>query len=1355
MSQFKLDRIRFKWKGPWTSATAYVKDDIMEYAGSSYVCKVGHTSSSVFVTDFGTFPQENIVEVRRNTGDNANVYYFNGVERPSLVLHKGLTYTFNLDDLSNVHFPNADGGAVNAHPLLFSKTADGTLVNSGFRYEDGITYYINKAVVSAADYIANFATATYREIRIEVPLDAINLYYFCNYHSGMGTTVDVSNTAKWEHQVHGNVYKNDWAISTIYNIGDIVVYGGNIWVCINYHTSTAVLADGLESDITHWQQYSYQDEYRSNWVTGVRYKLNDIVRNNGTLYRCITHHTSAATVELGIEADLAKWIVVSQQVNYLQSWTPSTNYKIFDLVKVGASVWKCETQHISDTFQNDYANWSLYLDGLEWENAWDAATYYQIGDTIDYGGYSYRAKLSNINIKPQAADTATWQQVSESYDHKGEYAFDSSQIYQLGDVVRHNGYLYVAISDSQDVVEPPSVSHWQVIIPGRQWRGQWAAANEYKLEDLATIGSDTYICNSKHLSVAGNSPLLNATLWTLHAQGKATNVLSTKGDIITYADDAANLNKKRFSVGSQGAILRSLDGTALQWDNVDLIPQVFYVAPSGTDSITSGKSLSSPFRTIKFACDYIQSNVAVDTINTSILVKTGIYSEILPISVPKNCAVIGDELRSTIVQPASGYTSSKMFYLRDGSGMRNLTMQGLLDELGLANAFLTKRPTNDAAYVSLDPGTGPSDTTVWITGKSPYVQNVTTIGSGCTGMKIDGALHAGGNDSIVANDFTQILTDGIGVWVTNLGRSELVSVFTYYNHIGYLSEAGGKIRGANGNNSYGTYGSVAEGVDANETPSTTSVTNRSGEAIVSNILTDGNEILVFEYDNAGEGYDTTATYTITGAGQNAAISASNFRNGGIYQVRLTGLTANPVGASYLQVEGNAQDGGSTAGTIILSGADVNAFVNYDGMRLVVISGAGAGQYGYITAYVPATKNCTINQDTSGNTGWDHFTGATIVAPDATSRYRIEPRVTISAPVSGTQPIIRAFIAGGFMSQFRIIEPGSGYTVGGTAPTITITDPNNTSEAAWEVRVGNGVLAQPTWSNRGENYLTAFSTAITGTGYADQYSLGRDINVSALTVIPGPGANLEFTGDSTFYSVTEVKNLAGAAGSQTATLSITPYLKANTSPTHTTGITIRENFSQVRLTGHDFLDVGTGGFATTQYPARYVDGYSSDNNPSQEKEAAASGGGRVFYTSTDQDGNFRVGELFKVEQASGVITLNADDFQLTGLTELRLGGVSLGGTSAVVREFSTDRTFAANADTIVPTQKAINLYIEDQIGGGGADVVVSGLVAGQTNIINGNEISSATTVVNFPNQMNFEGGVDGDMLRAVLFIQGNA
>ena len=56
-----------------------------------------------------------------------------------------------------------------------------------------------------------------------------------------------------------------------------------------------------------------------------------------------------------------------------------------------------------------------------------------------------------------------------------------------------------------------------------------------------------------------------------------------------------------------------------------------------------------------------------------------------------------------------------------------------------------------------------NDTRVHITN----VQNVTTFGTACIGMKVDGDLHDGGNDSIVANDFTQIPSDGIGYWVTN------------------------------------------------------------------------------------------------------------------------------------------------------------------------------------------------------------------------------------------------------------------------------------------------------------------------------------------------------------------------------------------------------------------------------------------------------------------------------------------------------------------------------------------------------------------------------------------------------------
>ena len=56
MAEFKLDRIRFRWKGAWASTTAYIKDDIVSYGGKIYVCIFGHTSvdDTIAGTDFYT-----------------------------------------------------------------------------------------------------------------------------------------------------------------------------------------------------------------------------------------------------------------------------------------------------------------------------------------------------------------------------------------------------------------------------------------------------------------------------------------------------------------------------------------------------------------------------------------------------------------------------------------------------------------------------------------------------------------------------------------------------------------------------------------------------------------------------------------------------------------------------------------------------------------------------------------------------------------------------------------------------------------------------------------------------------------------------------------------------------------------------------------------------------------------------------------------------------------------------------------------------------------------------------------------------------------------------------------------------
>ena len=79
-------------------------------------------------------------------------------------------------------------------------------------------------------------------------------------------------------------------------------------------------------------------------------------------------------------------------------------------------------------------------------------------------------------------------------------------------------------------------------------------------------------------------------------------------------------------------------------------------------------------------------------------------------------------------------------------------------------------------------------------------------------------IQGGGNKSMLANDYTQINDNGYGVIATNNALAELVSVFTYYCHIGYFSNNGSQIRSLTGNNSYGTFGLVSAGSDPDEVP---------------------------------------------------------------------------------------------------------------------------------------------------------------------------------------------------------------------------------------------------------------------------------------------------------------------------------------------------------------------------------------------------------------------------------------------------------------------------------------------------------------------------------------------------------
>ena len=138
----------------------------------------------------------------------------------------------------------------------------------------------------------------------------------------------------------------------------------------------------------------------------------------------------------------------------------------------------------------------------------------------------------------------------------------------------------------------------------------------------------------------------------------------------------------------------------------------------------------------------------------------------------------------------------------------------------------------------------------------------------------------------------------------------------------------------------------------------------------------------------------------------------------------------------------------------------------------------------------------------------------------------------------------------------------------------------------------------------------------------------------------------------------------------------------------TAAEITVNISTMRATGHDLLDIGTGGFADTNYPNNIFG--APNNAANQANEVQEINKGRVFYTTTDQDGNFRVGEFFRIDQGTGTVTFAAS----IALSNLDGIGFKRGVT---VSEFSTDDTMTDNATDTVPVEQAVRGYIDKRLG----------------------------------------------------------
>ena len=242
-----------------------------------------------------------------------------------------------------------------------------------------------------------------------------------NVVTSQGVHTDYS---KWTIVAATDNWVNTWAASYFYDLGDVVTYNGITYRCIAKHTADNE-ANGLEVDQSSWEIVTRSDNWSTDWATGTRYRVDDVIRYNGIVYRCIVGHTANSDAAQGLEADQSKWTTVIDAIEYKSTWTTATRYRVNDLVKYGETIWKCLVHHTSSAlFRTDEAStyWSIWLPGFGYELLWANSTEYQVGDIVLYGGYAYTCLQNNLNSVPSVngllQDTGYWELLKQGYKHR-------------------------------------------------------------------------------------------------------------------------------------------------------------------------------------------------------------------------------------------------------------------------------------------------------------------------------------------------------------------------------------------------------------------------------------------------------------------------------------------------------------------------------------------------------------------------------------------------------------------------------------------------------------------------------------------------------------------------------------------------------------------------------------------------------------------------------------------------------------------------------------------------------------------------------------------------------------------------
>ena len=667
-------------------------------------------------------------------------------------------------------------------------------------------------------------------------------------------------------------------------------------------------------------------------------------------------------------------------------------------------------------------------------------------------------------------------------------------------------------------------------------------------------------------------------------------------NIIPNTDSFYNLGSptQRWNdVWTQNFIATYVSATSVVADGVALAQtqgNIIYVSVNGDDN-NSGTHQSDTFLTIDKA---LKTAIAGDTV----YVYPGTYEEDCPLVVPQGVTLRGASLRNTIVKPVTSDPARDIFYLNGECTIEDITVQDFYYDNFNDTGYAFKFANNFK-----------------VTNRSPYIRNVSVITKGTVTSSTDprgfdtgdagkGAYIDGGIADPTTNEASMLfhsvtfLCPGIEtVTMTNGARVEWLNCFTYWADKGL----------------YGISGTTGIGGAGRTRLKVSGLTGSYlvGET-VSYYAEDGITLLA-----SGTIADTTGGYIYING------KASGFLE---YSERV-GKTVTVAGSAQISTT-QSKFGGASGQFVTATSDRINVAANDD-------FAFGTGDFTvefWIYFVASASTQCIFDMRTSA-------------LAQAALTLDVTGAGNINLYVQGANQITTAATLADTTWHHIAISRVSGTTrlfINGTVEVTTYTDANN--YAAKPFNLG------AYWDNT--SYLNAYVDDLriskgigryTTTFIAPTSPFGSDSNTVLLLHFNGTNGSTVFEDDSTI--VQDIQFSGGATATQIDLADYTDF-----------GCEVRSIGSAAVYGNYGIYGDGEGVvmYLIGQNLAYIGAGKSQENDVLsviQANEVVELNNAHIYYTSVDHKGDFRVGDLFYVNQATGAVEFSNTIVNITGATGL--------------------------------------------------------------------------------------------------------